>query len=278
MRQVRSALNEAALAAMVLMLPHTVGAQDPVRERSVPFKVDQRHMSGLDLPKRDLKLHPGKEFYQRRIYHGEDLSVFVLGGETIRNVQKDFPMDEFIIYLNGYADIAAAGRSFRLLAGDYAVGPKGWAGTWTNHGVPRFNLELSVISTIRSPQPGTAKAPFRLDRQALAGVRRQGHASSPFSQVLYEGPEIKVSLAIQPPTSRRIEGSSAETFFHILSGSVTIKAIGSPPKHFYVGDNFVLPSGFAGDWTVEGSNGARFISVVAQDALKNRATQSAPKR
>ncbi|MEO1437357.1 MAG: cupin domain-containing protein, partial [Bacteroidota bacterium] len=110
-----------------------------------PFKIDQRYLSGLDLPKIDLKDEPDRDYFQKRIYKGTQLSIYVLAGETKTNQLENFGIDEFVYYLSGRADItAASGAEYQFFAGDYLFVPKGFTGQWINNGGSRYHLELSV--------------------------------------------------------------------------------------------------------------------------------------
>lgn len=230
-----------------------------------PVTIEARAVSGLDLPPRDLPAHPGKEFYQKRLYRGEALSVFVLGGETITNAITDFPIDEYVHYLNGQAQIEVQDDSLTFVAGDRLVVPRGFSGTWTNHGGPRHHLELSVISTRRSKAASGRTAPFPIPRETLAGLTLPDATKGRAREVVYEGPELTVSVVSEAPGSRAIAAADPESFFHILNGSVTLTPEGGTPVQYFLGDNFILPGGFAGEWRVEGRNGSRVIEVVAQD-------------
>lgn len=265
-----SAIGVGSLVALVFAIgsDSVLIAQEAEADQViVPFDIPESYISGLDLSERELDAHPGKDFFQRRVYRGESLSVFVLGGETMVNEQTDFPIDEFIYYLNGHADIEADGRNLTVLGGDYAIAPKGWVGTWTNNGTPRHNLELSVISTQRSNEKSNLRSPFRIDRRALAGITTSELDGGQAIDLVYAGPELIVTIATQDLGTRRIDAKTPEAFYHILSGSVTITPDGSTPTQFFVGDNFVLPNSFAGDWGIEGRNGLRVIKVVAQEGL-----------
>ena len=254
-----------ALCTGALIWPGTLCAQDaPAPDPIAPVSIDEAALSGLDLARREIPDKPDKEFYQKRLYRGETLSVFALGGERIENVQTGFPIDEYVQYINGHADIEADGQSMTLLAGDYAIAPKGWAGIWTNNGGPRHHLELSVISTKRSEAKSSLKAPFRMDRAVLAGLSLGPLIEGRARQVVYDGPEITVSIVHEEPQARTITADDPEVFVHILNGSIILTPETGAPIQYFLGDSFVLPTGFVGTWSVEGLNGLRIVEVVAK--------------
>ena len=114
------------LFPLVLLLSTSLSAQQsPTIETAVaPFKIDARLISGLDLPPVTRKDDPDREYYQKRVFQGEDLSVFILSSETSTNELNDFPIDEFVYYLNGKAEIELPDQpTLTFLAGDYLFAP-----------------------------------------------------------------------------------------------------------------------------------------------------------
>lgn len=230
-----------------------------------PFKINERLLSGLDIPKQVLKAHPEREYFQKRIYKGTELSVYILSSETAVNEISNFPIDEFVYFLNGRADISSKdGNAFSFFAGDYIFVPKGFSGKWTNNGGNKYHLELSVISNNRVENTSAMKAkiPFVLDRELISGIGLTTDVSRKYRDVIYSGAELEVVTESEEPCREEILDNQKEQFIHILNGIVTITPSEGHPQTFYKGDFFVLPKGFTGNWKSEGQNLFRTLKVV----------------
>ena len=79
-----------------------VGAQE-LSENLKPISLDRSVLSGVGLEKIELKDEPEKDFYQKNLFWGKELGVFVVGTETWTNEISDYPFDEFIYMYNGEA-------------------------------------------------------------------------------------------------------------------------------------------------------------------------------
>ncbi|MEL7124170.1 MAG: hypothetical protein AAFO07_32340 [Bacteroidota bacterium] len=92
-----------AIFSMILTLSFS---QEMTKDSIIePFKIDDKYLSGLDIPKVQIKAHPEREYYQKRLYKGSELSVYILSSETALNEIDNFSIDEFVYYINGRADI-----------------------------------------------------------------------------------------------------------------------------------------------------------------------------
>lgn len=248
------------VALFLLSIGHACSEEEPA---PTIVKIDDIFLSGLDLPQRQVKAHPGKQFFQRRLFKGSTLSVYALGSETVTNEINKFPIDEFVYYLNGRADILVKDKTLTFYAGDYLAVPKGFSGTWTNNGGPNHHLELSVISNTRATENSIETMPRLLDRALLSGV------SSPSTKIdqthiLYEGPELVITTEVESEGETHVESGNQETFIHVLNGAVTIVPTHGESQQFFKGDFFILAENFSGKWTVKGSNGLRTLKVRAQ--------------
>lgn len=259
-----------ALFLSISLLHLPIGGAVYSEEKTLPmvFRIDDSFLSGLDLPKREVKAHPGKEFYQRKIFKGSTLSVFALGSETVTNEINDFPIDEFVYYLNGRADIEVKENVLTFWSGDYLVVPKGFSGKWTNNGGPNHHLELSVISNERAKGRSEEKIPRKLDRAMLSGILPTPNGNKPFQSILYQGPELIISAEIEPVSETQIELNPKETFIHVLNGAVRIVPSQGEAQQFFAGDFFIITKGFSGKWIVTGSNGLRTLKVKVQSEIK----------
>ncbi|MEM6725335.1 MAG: cupin domain-containing protein [Bacteroidota bacterium] len=236
-----------------------------------PFKIDQRYLSGLDLPKIDLKDKPDLEYFQKRIYKGTDLSIYMLGGETKVNQLENFGIDEFVYYLSGRADItAASGNVYQFYGGDYLFVPKGFTGQWINNGGSQYHLELSVITNKRSDSAriSPAKEPFLLDRNMLSGIDQHLEDAMESTTTIYEGVELRVYTHTEYPGKRAVVNKEQEELIHILKGVLTILPEGGEKQTYYTGDFFVLPKGFTGSWESESADTFRTLNVTRTIAFK----------
>ena len=230
-----------------------------------PFKIEDRVLSGLDIPPLKLKAHPERAYFQKRIYKGTDLSVYILSSETAINEITNFPIDEFVYYLNGRADIES-GKEIKqsFFAGDYIFVPKGFSGKWTNNGGNKYHLELSVISNKRADSIAVsgAKVPFLLDRALMSGIGLSNLDTANYRNTLYSGVELDVFTASERPHQKEIINNKKEQFIHVLNGLVTITPHKGQAQTFYTGDFFILPEGFSGSWKSEGQNLFRTLIVT----------------
>ncbi|MEM9919009.1 MAG: cupin domain-containing protein [Bacteroidota bacterium] len=254
------------LLSFLASLSCGVAAQVPASDGPVEaFRIAQSLLSGLDIPRLKLENHPERAYFQKRIYKGSELSVFILSSETALNEIKNFPIDEFVYYLNGKAEIVPQeGDALSFYAGDYLFVPKGFSGNWTNNGGNTYHLELSVISNRRanSTMISEAKMPFVLDRALMSGIGLTAIDTATYRDVLYEGVELDVVTESEKSNKREILNSEKEVFIHVLNGSLTLRAKNGEANTFYSGDFFVLPKGFTGRWESKGQNLLRILKVI----------------
>jgi len=230
-----------------------------------PFTIDDKYLSGMDIPKSILKADPERDYYQKRIYKGSELSVYILSSETTLNEISNFPFDEFVYYINGRADVEAKNSdSMTFYSGDYFFVPKGYSGNWTNNGGNKLHLELSVISNKRadSTKQSIAKKPFLLDRELMSGIGLTKYDSTKYKNVLYSGVELDVLTESEVPNKREINKSEKEIFVHILTGSLTVHPQDGEPQTYLKGDFFILPIGFSGIWEINGKRLLRTLKVM----------------
>ncbi|WP_271766136.1 cupin domain-containing protein [Aquimarina algiphila] len=257
------------LITVILTIVSTLSFAQKTSKDSIiePFKIEDRLISGLDIPRLKLKAHPEREYYQKNIYKGPELSVYILSSETALNEINNFPIDEFVYYINGRADIETKDSTkLTFYSGDYLFVPKGFSGNWTNNGGNKLHLELSVISNKRgdSTKTSIAKNPFLLDQELLSGIGLTKHNSTTYKNIIYSGVELDVFTEAEIPTKKEISENKKEQFIHILNGSLTIRPINSQPQTYYKGDFFILPKGFSGSWEVEGQRLLRILKVISK--------------
>lgn len=250
---------------IVLILTSFAFSQDKKSKQAIkPILIGKDEMSGLDLPKVKLKAHPTREYFQKALFRGEELSIFILASETANNKIASFGIEEFVYFANGKADITMKdGSKISFLAQDYIFVPKGFAANWKNIG-NKYHLELSVISRMRSDKKAVSKVkkPMLLDREKLAGIGLTKKSKTTYSDTLYSGLELEIVVEAEEPTEMGIVDSKREQFINVLSGKVTVQPQNGKAQTFHTGDFFVLPKGFTGSWKSVGANLFRTLRVM----------------
>ncbi|MFK7747857.1 MAG: cupin domain-containing protein [Kordia sp.] len=238
-----------------------VSAQQSTKGTIVtPFKISERYLSGLDIPQVRLKAHPKRMYFQKRIYKGSELSIFILSSETATNTIDKFSIDEYVFYLKGKAEIELQnGEKQTFLSGDHVCVPKGFSGNWTNNGGNQYHLELSVISNKRAPKEAvsTPAKPFLLGEERLSGI-----GEIPQKHTLFSGVELTMKTVTEKPETKEILKNTQEQFIHVLDGIVTITPKNGKAQIFYRNDFFVLPKGFSGTWKTEAQHTFRMLVVT----------------
>ncbi|MCB0490430.1 MAG: cupin domain-containing protein [Cyclobacteriaceae bacterium] len=256
-------MNRILFLVVLIAMSGALNAQSSNAIATEPFKIDDRFLSGLDIPQQKLSAFPEREYFQKTIYSGADLNVYILSSETAANDISSFPIDEFVYYISGRADVEPSGGArLSFSAGDYIFVPKGFSGKWTNNG-NKYHLELSVISRRRADTTlsSQTKVPKLLNRELISGVGLTPQEDNKFSDVLHAGVELEIAAEAEEPTMKEIKDNAKDLFIHVLGGSLTLATAGGKTQTFYRGDFFVLPKGFTGTWVSEGQNLFRYLKV-----------------
>lgn len=229
-----------------------------------PILLDKSVLSGVGLKKIDFKNEPEKDFYQKQLYRGEDISIYVVSTETWNNKMKNFPFDEFIYMFHGEALVKPQnGRTQLFQTGDYFFAPKGYTGEWEIRAGDYLHYELSVIASKRADSTAIQKGANHqlFDRSTLSGASIALDEKGQFSQTLEQGAELTIRLKAEAPTAREINEPEKEKLIRILSGQLTIASQDDSKQIFYAGDFFVLPKGFIGEWKSEGHGLVKYLTV-----------------
>lgn len=260
-------MKKALVFATLFVLGFTpvTGQETPEEHSAEPIQIDKELLSGIGLPKIKLKAHPEREFFQKRVHRGQELTVFLLSSETAKNTFENFPLEEFVYFMNGRADIRPSDSlGYSFYPGDYIVVPKGFKGDWTNNGGNRYHLELSVISNERSDSAVTShrNKPFVLNRDVLAGTDITSIEIDPYVDELYAGVELEIKQVSEVPKEEAISFLEKEQFIHILSGKLVLTSLSGKEHIFYAGDFFILPKTFTGIWQSYGADLFRTLRVT----------------
>ncbi len=254
-----------ATALMIITLASIIITNAQESETIIkPITVDKSTLSGIGLKKIDLKNEPEKGFYQKRLFWGHELGVFVVGTETWTNNIKNYPFDEFVYMFNGEAIVKPAnGTSQIFYSGDYFFAPKGFNGEWEIKGNNHIHYELSVITTKRSDSSKIIKNSGHklFNKSKLSGNSIILNNDGYHEETLEKGAELTVKLIGEKPGERTLSKTTKEQLIQILSGQVTITNTSGSGYIYYTGDFFIIPKGLGGKWKNEGHNLVKYLSV-----------------
>ncbi len=214
-----------SLVIILLCITSAFSQDKTSKEVIKPIPIGKDEMSGLNLPKFKLKNHPKREYFQKLLFRGKELSVFILASETANNKIESFGIEEFVYFANSKADIEMKdGGKVSFLAQDYIFVPKGFSANWKNIG-NKYHLELSVISNKRSDKKAVSKVkkPMLLNREILAGIGLTKNSKTTYRNTLYSGLELEIIAEAEESTEMKIVDSKREQFINVLSGKVTIQ-------------------------------------------------------
>ena len=179
----------------------TLNAQES-KKNLQPIPIDKSALSGVGLKKIDIKDEPKKDFYQKRLYWGEDLGVFVVGTGTWNNKIKNYAFDEFVYMYQGEAIVKPKTGSAQVFyAGEYFFAPKGFQGEWEIRAGNFIHYELSVITTKRADSSRIKKYSqhTRFSKARLSGNQITLNNEGTYEELLEKGAEITVKLKGEAP-------------------------------------------------------------------------------
>ncbi len=250
------------LTGIALSCPQKGFSQD-IAVMSKPLLLDKEVLSGVGLGKVELKNEPGRDFFQKRLYRGEDLSVYVVSSQSWQSQFESFWFDEFIYLFNGSADITPKGEAKqRFNNGDFFFAPKGFTGSWEILAGDHYHYELSVITTKRadSSMRSTEIKPRLLRGFQISGSMITFKENGLFEKELTKGPELSILLKAEKPREAKINNAK-EQLIYLLSGQLQLTAMGGSEQKFFTGDFFVLPKGFTGIWQSKGHGIIKMLAV-----------------
>lgn len=256
--------KKALLFSMFLFISIPITfAQNQEAEGSKAILLDKAVLSGIGLKKITLRDKPEKAFFQKRLYRGEDISVYVVSSESGVNAFSNFAFDEFIQILHGEATVLANTEDEQsFYTRDFFFAPKGFTGDWEIKAGNNYHYELSVISTQRadSTQKSRNLKHSIFSNAQLSGTQINLEDKAFYNEVLRQGPELTVKLQAEKPRQVSLD-STQEKLIHILSGQINVSNQEGEAQIFYTGDYFVLPKGFTGDWESKGHSIVKYIVV-----------------
>ena len=125
--------NSLLYAALWIGLGSAWGQNDSAKVLE-PILIDKSTLSGIGLEKIELNDQPGREFFQKNLYRGKDLSVYVVSSQSWPGRMDNFAIDEYIFMLNGKARVKPdGGEDHFFQTGEHFFAPKGYTGEWGNY-------------------------------------------------------------------------------------------------------------------------------------------------
>lgn len=261
----RNLMREIFISIVIIIyFASNIISQDAESNTLKPILLDKSVLSGVGLEKIDIKDDPDKDFYQKQLYRGTDISVYVVSTETWNNKMNDFPFDEFIYMFHGEAIVKPDKGAVQLFySGDYFFAPKGFTGEWEIKAGTNLHYELSVISTSRSESNS-----YAIDNQHklftksnLSGAAIELNTKGRYTKLLEKGVELTIRLEAEKSGKTTQLESSTEKMIQLLSGMVTITENDGGSQSFYTGDFFVIPRGYSGTWESTGHGVVKYLSV-----------------
>ena len=247
-----------------LALHVTSLTQSELSDSPKAILLDKSVLSGVGLDKIDLKDEPEKDFYQKQLFRGEDISVYVVSTQTWNNTMDNFPFDEFIYMFHGEAIVKPkVGPSQLFYSGDYFFAPKGYTGEWEIKAGENLHYELSVIASKRSDSTTIKKdAQHKLfSSSLLSGASIVLDETGGYNQLLEQGAELTIELKAEKSQTKFIIDDGMEQMIHLLSGRITVTNADDTSQTFYAGDFFIIPKGFSGSWVNEGHGLVKYLTV-----------------
>lgn len=228
-----------------------------------PIRIDKAALSGLGLEKVVLSAEPEREFFQRRILRGEDLSIYIVSSQSWTARMDNFAIDEVVYMLNGKAKIKPdSGDEMSFQSNEFFFIPKGYTGSWQILANDSYHYELSIIATNRAPSPDPKKiTPELLDKDVLSGIDITLDNSGSYHKVLTKGVELTVSLKAESPKKKELSTPAKEQIIHVLSGQIGLIDYEGDEHTFNTGDFFVLPKGFTGSWHSKGHGLIKYLVI-----------------
>lgn len=231
-----------------------------------PFLLDRSVLSGIGLKKVKLKNEPNKEFHQKRLFKGQDISVYVVSSESCVNEMKDFPFDEFIYMLQGEAIVTpSVGESNHFYSGDYFFAPKGYTGKWEISSGNNLHYELSVISTKRKKIPtGTTIDIHELfANDILSGDDIVLDSLGNYENLLKKGVELTVKLKAEKPQNEKLVYQNSDVMIRILSGQIELISSDNSSEIFNTEDFLIIPKDWKGKWNSKGHGLIKYLEIQA---------------
>lgn len=239
-------------------------AQESEREPLQPIPIDRAGLSGLGLKQIKLKQEPERKFYQRNLYRGEELSVYIVSSQSWTTRMENFSIDEYVYIFHGKSRAKAdGGEDLYFQSGEHFAIPKGFTGEWEVKAADNIHYELSVITTQRAPEVKRSKGqlPRLFDKDVLSGIQIDWEGKDHYREEVFVGDELRISLHAEKPAIQKLEQPAKEQLISLLSGHLILKDSSGEEHTFYTGDLFIIPRGFTGIWESQGHTLVKYLVI-----------------
>ena len=229
-----------------------------------PVLLDKAALSGIGLKKVEMKDTPERDFFQKRLYGGKEISVYVISSQSWVTPFDAFWFDEFIYILQGKGKVHLEDQeALTFNSGEYFFAPKGFSGKWEVQAGDNYHYELSVITNKRadSTKVSTSKAPYLLDKSIMSGVDITWDEDGLYQEILADGIELQIFLKAEQARTMDIASWEKEQLISVQSGIIKLKDVDGEEHTYYAGDFFVLPKAYKGTWASEGHSLCKYVVV-----------------
>ncbi|MEL6254076.1 MAG: cupin domain-containing protein [Bacteroidota bacterium] len=239
-------------------------AQESETNTIRPIRIDRAGLSGLGLKQIELKQEPDREFYQRNLYRGEEISVYIVSSQSWTTRMENFSIDEYVYIFHGKSRAKAdGGEDLYFKSGEHFAIPKGFTGEWEVKAADDIHYELSVITTQRAPEVKRSKGqlPRLFDKNVLSGIEISWEGKTTYEEEVFAGDELRISVKAEKPQTEKIESPAKEQLISLLSGHLILRDTSGEEHKFYTGDLFIIPKGFTGIWESQGHTLAKYLVI-----------------
>lgn len=228
-----------------------------------PIPIDKEALSGLNLKPVVNAEQPERKLFQKNLFIGKEIGVFIVASETADADWENYSVDEFIFVLNGRARLHPKGsKQVYFNKGDFFVAPKGYKGVWETQGGKSFYHELAVVALNRiKTDNASGKLPVIISKEKLDGIGISKNKEDGYNDLLFEGIDLTVTAKSEKPLLKQIN-TKKEQLIYVLAGKVTLTSHSKKEHTFYTNEFFVLPKGFTGTWKSEGHELFRSLHVA----------------
>lgn len=258
-------LHQIILAGAIIVLLFSQSIAQEQSQIIEPILVSKETLSGIGLKQIQLKDQPERDFFQKNLFRGKELSLYVVSSESWTAKMDNFSIDEYIYILNGKARVKPDGGDDQYVqVGEHCFAPKGFTGEWEILAGDHYHYELSVISTQRADSVSLSRnmIPHLLDKDQLSGVHIDFGENGLYEQVLVRGDELTLAIKAEKPRIQEVQHDK-EYIISLLSGQLTLYTHGKDKQVFYSGDVIILPKGYTGTWESNGHGLIKYLVIEA---------------
>ena len=253
------------MGLLCFIISLSLSAQDDIYHPEVirPVLLDKSALSGIGLEKVQLKDTPDRDFWQKNLFRGKEISVYVVSSESWTVPFDGFWFDEFIYILQGSARVGTPYGDLHFQSGEYFYAPKGFKGAWEVRAGDHPHYELSVITNKRA-DPGKKnmyQTPGLLNPHVLSGSHIELNERGLYEDILFKGIELTIKMKVEAPRSISVLEPHKEQLICLLTGQLVMKDSEGATYHFHSGDYIAIPHGFVGSWESQGHGIVKYITV-----------------